>query len=68
MATVPKWTIEIDEVDTTDTYKTQVIRSASAVSNGTELTVPTGTTATSRLHEDLIKGVLSVLNDAAAGN
>jgi len=68
MATVPKWTVEIDEVDGGDTYKTQVIRGATAVSDGTELTVPKGTTATGRLQEALLKGVIAAINDAADGN
>jgi hypothetical protein len=68
MATIPKWTIEIDEVDAGATYKTQVVRGATAVSDGTELTVPLGTTATGRLHEALLKGITAAINDRAAGN
>ena len=68
MSTIPKWSIELDEVDSTDTYTTQVIRSATAVSDGTALTVPGGSTATARLHEAIMKAVVAVLNDQSAGN
>ena len=68
MATIPKWTVEIDEVDGGATYTTQVVRAATAVSDGTAVTVPAGSTATSRLHEALIKGLTTALNDRAAGN
>jgi hypothetical protein len=68
MATIPKWTIEIKEVDGGGTYTTVVRRGATAVSDGTPVTVPDGSTATGRIHEAVIKGALAVFNDRAAGN
>ena len=62
-----KWTIEIREPETGQ-YTTYAFRGANDVSTGTALTVPQGATATTRLHEAIIKGVLAALNDRAAGN
>jgi hypothetical protein len=68
MPTIPKWTIEIKEVDGGGTYTTVVRRGAADVTTGTPVTVPNGNTATGRIHEAVIKGALAVFNDRAAGN
>lgn len=62
-----KWTIDIREPQAGQ-YTTFVYRGANDTSTGTALTVPGGTSATTRLHEAIIKGVLAALNDRAAGN
>lgn len=72
MAEVPKWTIEITgNGAATAPWKTIVTREATLVSDGTAVTVssvsdPTG--RTSRIHEALLKGIVTVINDRAAGN
>jgi hypothetical protein len=62
-----KWTIEIRE-PSSGNYTTYVFRGANDTSTGTAVTVPQGTTQTTRLHEAIIKGVIAALNDRAAGN
>jgi hypothetical protein len=72
MAEQPKWTIEITgDGATTAPWATFATREATLVSDGTDLTmasVSNGTARTSRIHEALMKGVVVVLNDRAAGN
>ncbi len=72
MAEEPKWTIEVTgDSATTAPWKTIVTRAASLVSDGTAITVASVSNAanrTSRLHEALMKGVVTALNDRAAGN
>lgn len=69
MAEDPKWTIELtgDGAETAP-WATYVTRSATLVTDGTDITVPKGTTRTSSAHEALQKAVAAVLNDMAAGN
>jgi hypothetical protein len=72
MAEVPKWTIELTgDAAATAPWKTIVTREATLVSDGTAVTVASVTNATartSRVHEALQKGVVTVINDRAAGN
>lgn len=69
MAEVPKWSIELTgDGAATAPWATYVTREATLISDGTDLTVPNGTTRTSRAHEALMKGVTTVLNDRADGN
>ena len=72
MAEVPKWSIELtgDGASTTP-WKTIVTRGASLIIDGTAVTVASvtgGTARTGRVQEALMKGLVTVLNDRAAGN
>ena len=72
MAEVPKWSIELTgDGASTAPWKTIVTRGASLISSGTAVTVASVTNATartSRVHEALMKGLVTVINDRAAGN
>ena len=72
MAEQPKWSIELTgDSATTAPWKTIVTRGATLINDGTALTVASvsnATARTSRIHEALMKGIATVLNDRAAGN
>jgi hypothetical protein len=72
MAEVPKWTIELTgDAAATGPWQTIVTREATLVATGTPVTVSSvtnPTARTSRVHEALQKGVVTVINDRAAGN
>lgn len=72
MAEVPKWTIELTgDGAVTAPWKTIVTRAATLVATGTVVPVASVSGAaerTSRIHEALMKGVTTVINDRAAGN
>jgi hypothetical protein len=66
MAEVPKFSIEVTgDGAVTAPWYTIVTRGASLITDGTALTVPLGTTRTARLHEALLKGTTTALNDYA---
>ena len=72
MAEEPKWSIELTgDGATTAPWKTIVTRAASLIVDGAAITVSSvtnPTARTSRIHEALQKGVVTVINDRAAGN
>lgn len=66
MAYVPKYTIELTYDSGTTLWKTILTKDATAVSDGTAITVPKGTTAIPRPQDHLFKNILTMFNDLSA--